>query len=235
MKLAVVILACVLGAVSAQQNRASAFASVNPGRYNQQYDRYNSQYNQYNPYNQFNKQYNPYQRNQYQRYRPVTPVTLRPVVPVTTTAAPVDVEVDSTTTGPAAETYAPLVSSIAPTAAQVPAVLARVAVTHGAAANILKYENEVGSDGNFGYYYETDNGIAAQAQGSPRNFGGNPPVVPSVVQGAFSWTSPEGQPISITYVADENGYQPQGNAIPQPPPIPPQIARALAYIAARRA
>lgn len=36
----------------------------------------------------------------------------------------------------------------------------------------------------------------------------------------------------MSYVADENGYQPSGNAIPQPPPLPPLIARALAWIAA---
>lgn len=57
--------------------------------------------------------------------------------------------------------------------------------------------------------YETDNGIAAQAQGEPRNFGGNPPVVADVAQGSFSWTSPEGKVVSITYVADENGYHPE--------------------------
>ncbi|KAG6439081.1 hypothetical protein O3G_MSEX000469, partial [Manduca sexta] len=79
--------------------------------------------------------------------------------------------------------------------------------------------------------YETDNGIAAQEQGSPRSFGGNPPVSPDVAQGSFSWTSPEGIPIAISYVADENGYQPSGNALPSPPPLPPQIARALEYTA----
>lgn len=57
--------------------------------------------------------------------------------------------------------------------------------------------------------FETNNGISAQAQGTPRDFGGNPPVVPVVSQGSFAWTSPEGQPIVITYIADENGYQPQ--------------------------
>lgn len=34
-------------------------------------------------------------------------------------------------------------------------------------------------------------------------------MVPVVSQGSFSWTSPEGVPVAITYVADENGYQPQ--------------------------
>ncbi|RVE45629.1 hypothetical protein evm_009742 [Chilo suppressalis] len=98
-------------------------------------------------------------------------------------------------------------------------------------AAILKYGNDVNPDGSYSYYYETDNGIAAQEQGTPRNFGGNPPVIPDVAQGSFSWTSPEGQVVAITYVADENGYQPQGSAIPTPPPVPAQIARALEYIA----
>ncbi|KAL4706566.1 hypothetical protein ACJJTC_015764 [Scirpophaga incertulas] len=98
-------------------------------------------------------------------------------------------------------------------------------------AQVLKYGNEINPDGSYSYFYETDNGIAAQEQGTPRNFGGNPPVVPDVAQGSFSWTSPEGQVVSISYVADENGYQPQGDAIPTPPPVPAQIARALEYIA----
>ncbi|XP_026328502.1 larval cuticle protein LCP-22-like [Hyposmocoma kahamanoa] len=98
-------------------------------------------------------------------------------------------------------------------------------------AQILKADSDIGPDGSYNYYYETDNGIAAQAQGTPRNFGGNPPLVPVVAQGSFSWTSPEGVPVAITYVADENGYQPQGAAIPTSPPVPPQILRALEYIA----
>ncbi|XP_013186231.2 uncharacterized protein LOC106131620 [Amyelois transitella] len=98
-------------------------------------------------------------------------------------------------------------------------------------ANIVKQGSEINPDGSYNYFYETDNGIAAQEQGTPRNFGGNPPVIPDVAQGSFSWTSPEGQPIAISYIADENGYQPQGDAIPTPPPVPAQIARALEYIA----
>ncbi|XP_059059291.1 larval cuticle protein LCP-22-like [Achroia grisella] len=98
-------------------------------------------------------------------------------------------------------------------------------------ANIIRYDNDVNPDGSYSYAVETDNGIAAQAQGTPRDFGGNPPIVPVVAQGSYSWVSPEGEQIAISYVADENGYQPQGNAIPTPPPVPAQIARALEYIA----
>ncbi|KAJ0179903.1 hypothetical protein K1T71_004494 [Dendrolimus kikuchii] len=98
-------------------------------------------------------------------------------------------------------------------------------------ANIIRYDNDIYPDGSYRYAFETDNGIAAQADGVPRQFSGNPPVAPVVSQGSFSWTSPEGQPIVITYIADENGYQPQGDAIPTPPPIPADILKALEYIA----
>lgn len=50
------------------------------------------------------------------------------------------------------------------------------------------------------------------------------------VQGSFSYTSPEGQPISLRYIADENGFRAEGAHLPTPPPIPEAIARSLAYI-----
>lgn len=52
-----------------------------------------------------------------------------------------------------------------------------------------------------------------------------------VAQGSFSYTSPEGQPIRLIYTADENGFVPQGDHLPTPPPIPPAIQKALAYLA----
>ncbi|CAH0586886.1 unnamed protein product [Chrysodeixis includens] len=110
------------------------------------------------------------------------------------------------------------------------AVVSRVA-SSDQAASIIRYDNDVGPDGSYSYALETDNGIAAQAQGTPRDFGGNPPIVPVVAQGSFSWVAPDGQNIVINYVADENGYQPSGDAIPTPPPVPAQIARALEYLA----
>ncbi|XP_075971007.1 uncharacterized protein LOC142973254 [Anticarsia gemmatalis] len=97
-------------------------------------------------------------------------------------------------------------------------------------ANVLRYDNDIGPDGSYSYTLQIDNGISAQAQGTPRDFGGNPPVVPVVAQGAYSWTSPEGQPITITWVADENGFQPTGDAIPTPHPIPEAILKSLQYI-----
>lgn len=52
------------------------------------------------------------------------------------------------------------------------------------------------------------------------------------VEGSFSYSSPEGDTISLTYIADENGFQPQGDHLPTPPPIPPEIQEALDNLAA---
>lgn len=52
----------------------------------------------------------------------------------------------------------------------------------------------------------------------------------TAAQGSFQYTSPEGVPVQIQYVADENGFQPVGSVIPTPPPIPEAIARSLEYI-----
>ncbi|CAB3221343.1 unnamed protein product [Arctia plantaginis] len=98
-------------------------------------------------------------------------------------------------------------------------------------AQILRYDNDIGPDGSFAYVVETNNGISAQAQGTPRDFGGNPPIIPVVIQGAFAWNSPDGKSVAISYEADENGYRPSGDAIPTPPPIPALIAKAIDYVA----
>ncbi|KAH8322128.1 hypothetical protein KR059_003574 [Drosophila kikkawai] len=76
-------------------------------------------------------------------------------------------------------------------------------------------------EGNYKYAFETSNGIQAQEAGNANGVSGN-----------SNYVSPEGIPISLTYVADENGFQPQGAHLPTPPPIPEAILRALEYIAA---
>ncbi|KAK9512456.1 hypothetical protein O3M35_000887 [Rhynocoris fuscipes] len=95
-------------------------------------------------------------------------------------------------------------------------------------ARILKQEQDTQFDGSFNYAYETENGIAGQANGILKNAGREDEAL--AVEGSFSWTSPEGIPISITFVSDEGGYRAVGDAIPTPPPIPEAIQRALDYI-----
>uniref|UniRef100_A0A1I8P594 Pupal cuticle protein Edg-78E n=1 Tax=Stomoxys calcitrans TaxID=35570 RepID=A0A1I8P594_STOCA len=102
---------------------------------------------------------------------------------------------------------------------------ALVAVAHCAggddqSAETLKYVNIVNADGSYNFEYSSSNGIDFEESG----------VGGSNAKGSYSYTSPEGQPIDLTYTADENGYQPQGDHLPTPPPIPEHILKALAYI-----
>ncbi|XP_020801449.1 larval cuticle protein LCP-17-like [Drosophila serrata] len=89
-----------------------------------------------------------------------------------------------------------------------------------AGAYITKSGADIQPDGHYNYNYETSNGIAAQESG----LGGYQ------ANGGYSYYSPEGELVQIQYVADENGFQPQGALLPTPPPIPAAILKSLEYI-----
>ncbi|XP_017783145.1 PREDICTED: flexible cuticle protein 12-like [Nicrophorus vespilloides] len=80
-------------------------------------------------------------------------------------------------------------------------------------AVINKYDSEnIGVDG-FNYAYETSNGIAANEQGQITNAGSENEAI--AVRGEFKYVGPDGVTYIVTYIADENGFQPQGAHIPQ--------------------
>ncbi|XP_017892831.1 endocuticle structural glycoprotein SgAbd-8-like [Ceratina calcarata] len=81
-------------------------------------------------------------------------------------------------------------------------------------------------DGSYSFSYETANGIQAQEIGYLKYAGTQAEA--NEAQGSYSYTAPNGELVQVTYVANENGFQPQGSHIP---PIPPQILKALEYIA----
>ncbi|KAJ8942561.1 hypothetical protein NQ318_021963 [Aromia moschata] len=98
-----------------------------------------------------------------------------------------------------------------------------VAVTSAAAASeientpipIISQESDISIDGSYRNSYETANENETEE-----------------VQGSFQYTAPDGTPIQLSYIANENGFQPQGAHLPVPPEVPAAIQRALDYIAA---
>nr|ASQ42721.1 endocuticle structural glycoprotein Abd-1 [Locusta migratoria] len=95
---------------------------------------------------------------------------------------------------------------------------------------IIKQAKDQGNDGSYRWNYETENGIAAEETGALKAIGPNEDG--TAAQGFYSYTAPDGTPIRVTYTADENGFQAQGDHFPVAPPIPEAIQRALAWNAA---
>ncbi|KAI4465731.1 cuticle protein [Holotrichia oblita] len=92
---------------------------------------------------------------------------------------------------------------------------------------ILRYQYDPNPDGSYTYSYETGNGISAQEQGFVKNLGSVNEA--QVKQGGFSYTGPDGVVYSTRYIADENGYRPEGAHLPKQPAIPGEIQRSLAF------
>lgn len=72
---------------------------------------------------------------------------------------------------------------------------------------ILKSASTINPDGSYQYEYETGNGIAAAQNGYLKNAGVKDAEA-QVAQGYFSYTGEDGVPVSLSYTADENGFQP---------------------------
>ncbi|XP_058460930.1 flexible cuticle protein 12-like [Malaya genurostris] len=80
-------------------------------------------------------------------------------------------------------------------------------------AQILKYDSEnIGIDG-YRFEFETSDGTARQEQAELRNAGTDTESI--VVRGSYSYIGPDGTQYVISYVADENGFQPEGAHIPK--------------------
>ncbi|XP_072943008.1 uncharacterized protein [Epargyreus clarus] len=85
-------------------------------------------------------------------------------------------------------------------------------------AAILRQYNQNDGD-TFAYAFEAENGIYAEENGVATNG--------VEAQGGYTYTGDDGQIYSIRYTADQNGFVPQGDHLPTPPPIPEEILKAL--------
>ncbi|KAL0832450.1 hypothetical protein ABMA28_000682 [Loxostege sticticalis] len=82
-------------------------------------------------------------------------------------------------------------------------------------AVVTRYESDnIGVEG-FRYAYETSDGKSAQEEGQLKNVGTENEAIE--VRGQFAYTGPDGVVYTVTYIANENGFQPQGAHLPQAP------------------
>ncbi|XP_031765754.2 uncharacterized protein LOC116413062 [Galleria mellonella] len=86
-------------------------------------------------------------------------------------------------------------------------------------AVILNYENTITPEGEFAYSFDTSNGIHAEENGTS--------VDGVKAKGAYSYIGDDGKLYSIVYSADENGFQPRGDHLPTPPPVPEAIQKVI--------
>ncbi|XP_023172383.1 larval cuticle protein 65Ag1-like [Drosophila hydei] len=94
------------------------------------------------------------------------------------------------------------------------AVALAAPVDDSASAQTLRQDSDVGPE-SFQFAYETSNGIAAEEQGKLKNAGSENEAIS--VQGSFRYVADDGQTYEVKYVADENGFQPQGAHLPVAP------------------
>lgn len=89
---------------------------------------------------------------------------------------------------------------------------------------ILRYENVNNGDGSYRFDYATGNGIQHKEEGYNRKIG--PELGEQIVSGGYSYTGPDGKLYSIQYKADAGGFQPVGDHLPTPPPLPRELQEA---------
>jgi len=108
------------------------------------------------------------------------------------------------------------------------AALATVAVVHsakldGPLISVLRDDSEAPLGANYRTNFELDNGVSVDETGSPGSVG------QAVVQGTYSYISPEGENVVVSYTADENGFVATGPWIPVAPPMPQHALDQIAF------
>ncbi|XP_042893827.1 cuticle protein AMP1A-like [Penaeus japonicus] len=95
---------------------------------------------------------------------------------------------------------------------------------------ILRDDRVHEDDGRYNLDVETANGISLSQSGSPDG-----PDGAIVKAGQYSYTAPDGTLVSVKFVANENGFQPQSDLLPVAPefphPIPQFVLDQIAFAA----
>ncbi|XP_070141855.1 endocuticle structural protein SgAbd-6 [Drosophila kikkawai] len=80
-------------------------------------------------------------------------------------------------------------------------------------AQILRYENANTNSDGYAFSFETSDGISREESATLKNPG--TPEEAISVQGSVDWVGPDGVHYKLNYLADENGFQAQGDHLPQ--------------------
>jgi hypothetical protein len=67
----------------------------------------------------------------------------------------------------------------------------------------------------FHYRYETSDGVKREEEAVLKNIGTENEAIS--VKGSFQFVGDDGQTYTVNFVADENGYQPEGAHLPVAP------------------
>merc|ERR1712189_18904 len=78
----------------------------------------------------------------------------------------------------------------------------------------------------YSFSYETENGISVSESGVQKQIGDKPEEAGTVSQGKYSYPE-DSVTYTVTWVADENGFQAKGDHLPTPPPIPEHVVKLL--------
>ncbi|XP_055846589.1 flexible cuticle protein 12-like [Episyrphus balteatus] len=82
-------------------------------------------------------------------------------------------------------------------------------------AQIVRYDNDnIGVEG-YHWALETSDGKTFSEDGSLENVGKEDESL--VVRGQYSYVGPDGVTYTVNYIADKNGFQPQGAHLPVGP------------------
>ena len=83
--------------------------------------------------------------------------------------------------------------------------------------------------------FASEDGINLSASGNQKQVGPKPEDVGTVSRGSYSYTAPDGTPVALSWIADENGFQAKGDHLPTPPPLPPMPDHVVKLLADLRA
>ncbi|XP_069996627.1 cuticle protein AMP1A-like [Penaeus vannamei] len=94
---------------------------------------------------------------------------------------------------------------------------------------LLRDDRVANEDGTFSYTLEADNGIKTAVSGS---IGAEGQINQ---EGSYTFILADGTQAVVTFVANENGFQPQSSILPTPHPLPAHVYELLEIAERQRA